>query len=39
MNGNAYMEMLNKPMFVNPPKYLEEGYMLNFYENMIGRKL
>jgi hypothetical protein len=39
MNGNQYLEMLNKPMFVNPPKYLEEGYMLKFYEDMIGRKL
>ena len=35
---NAYMEMINQPVFSNPPDYLNPQYMLNLYEHMIERK-
>ena len=38
-NADAYMTMLNKPIFLNPPPYLDPGYMLKFYEDMFTRKL
>lgn len=36
---DAYMAMLNAPVFSNPSPYLDPDYMLKFYEDMIGRKL